>query len=160
MADKPTTAPRKRVRKPQRDPTNALPGLLLKYRRAKGWTMRDLEARTREISKAIGTKDGGLTINLISFWERGVVRNSTLPSLDLVARALGRPLDEFIEALGYELRPAATLYDDARRDRVGRILRIAAEDDLDRIEQMLTLNEAERRAMDAFLASFRREDQA
>lgn len=133
-------------RKPKNDSTNALPGLILDARKnKKGWTLRDLEAATREL-------DGeGVTINLLSFWERGVVRNPAIPNLAVVGKALEIPLWRLIEALGYDLGLAQQPVTDERRARVERLLRVASDDDVQRVERLLGLNEAERVTIDVTL---------
>lgn len=137
-----------RVRKPRNDPTNALPGLILEARKdKKGWSLRDLEAATRELSP----DDDGVTINVLSFWERGVVRNPTLPSLALVGQALEIPLWKMITALGFDLGLGQQPANDERTARVQRLLAAASDDDLTRISRLLGLNETERVTIDVTL---------
>lgn len=139
---------RKRVRKPLNDPTNALPGLLLEARKQKkGWTLRELEATTREIDP----EGKGITINLLSFWERGVVRNPSLPSLALVGEALEIPLWKMVQALGYDPELSREPVSDERKERLQRVLSAASESDVRRIERMLVLSEAERETIDVML---------
>lgn len=144
---------RKRIRKPIEGLASGLPEMIRSARKAKGWSLRELEAETQRLA---GHEDSGTTINVLSFWERGVVREPKLTNLYLVGKALGIPLRRMIEALGFDLELSREPVTDERRQRAQTILGVASEDDLGRIERLLSLDEAERRAVDAFLESLRR----
>lgn len=139
----------KRSRKPIVGLTSTLPDMIRRARKSKGWSLRDLEARTREL----GIDDDGVTINILSFWERGVIREPKLTNLDLVARALDLPLWRLIEALGFDLNLRRDPVPNERRAAVARMLHVATDDDLGRIGRYLHLDEHERAAVDAFIES-------
>lgn len=134
--------PRKRITGP-----TALAGKLIAAKEASGLTQELIAERTREIDA-----DGhGVAAGTVYYTVNGAHRDPSIKTLYLIGRVLGVSLRDQITALGYDYDATSSDVPDTRVLRLQRMIGAAAEDDLRRIERMLTLMEDERPRVDGFL---------
>jgi hypothetical protein len=140
----------KRVRHKRPGP---LAAIISQWLEANNKTYRELSEATRELAQATDPDDDGVSWAVIGSMVRGETREPTPRSLWLLAHAMGKSPADLLLALGYNPSDFTTRPETAERQRVLALVRSATDDDLRRVERVLSLDDRGRDALDALLAA-------